>query len=189
MHGYRAELRGASATLRRLVPMSLLGAVIGAVLLLVLPPEAFNAIVPALVGLGLLLVVLGPRLQVAAAARHSDAIVPWHQPVMMGGVLVAGIYGGYFGAAQGVILVGLLSALSSEPLQRLNGYKNVLGTVVNAVAALTFMLVAWDRIDWPAAGLVAIGALAGATSARRSGADCRPTGCGPSSSSSGWWPS
>jgi len=131
------------------------------VLLLVLPPEAFNAIVPALVGLGLLLVVLGPRLQIAAAARHSDAIVPWHQPVMMGGVLVAGIYGGYFGAAQGVILVGLLSALSSEPLQRLNGYKNVLGTVVNAVAALTFMLVAWDRIDWPAAGLVAIGALAG----------------------------
>ena len=161
VHGYRAELRGASATLRRLVPMSLLGAVIGAVLLLVLPPEAFNAIVPALVGLGLLLVVLGPRLQIAAAARHSDAIVPWHQPVMMGGVLVAGIYGGYFGAAQGVILVGLLSALSSEPLQRLNGYKNVLGTVVNAVAALTFMLVAWDRIDWPAAGLVAIGALAG----------------------------
>jgi uncharacterized membrane protein YfcA len=79
----------------------------------------------------------------------------------MGGVLVAGVYGGYFGAAQGVILIGLLSALSSEPLQRLNGYKNVLGTVVNAVAALTFMLVAWDRIDWPAAGLVALGALGG----------------------------
>jgi len=55
----------------------------------------------------------------------------------------------------------LLSALSSETLQRLNGYKNVLGTVVNAVAALTFMLVAWDRVSWPAAGLVAVGALAG----------------------------
>jgi uncharacterized membrane protein YfcA len=141
--------------------MSLLGAVIGAVLLLVLPPEAFNAIVPALILVGLVLVVLGPRLQDAAARRHTDAIVPWHQPVMMGGVLVAGVYGGYFGAAQGVILIGLLSALSSEPLQRLNGYKNVLGTVVNAVAALTFMLVAWDRIDWPAAGLVALGALGG----------------------------
>lgn len=161
VHGYRRELRGSQDTLLRLVPMSLLGAVIGALLLLVLPPEAFAAIVPALIGLGLVLVVLGPRLQSAASARHSDAVVPWHLPVMMAGVFVAGIYGGYFGAAQGVILIGLLSALSSEPLQRLNGYKNVLGTVVNAVAALTFMAVAWDRVDWPAAGLVALGALAG----------------------------
>ena len=161
VHGYRAELHGAGPTLRRLVPMSLLGAIIGALLLLVLPPEAFTAIVPALIGLGLLLVVFGPRLQAAASVHHTERVVPWHQPVMMGGVLLAGIYGGYFGAAQGVILIGLLSALSSESLQRLNGYKNVLGTVVNAVAALTFMLVAWDRVDWPAAGLIALGALAG----------------------------
>jgi uncharacterized membrane protein YfcA len=161
VHGYRRELRGSRDTLRLLVPMSLLGAVIGALLLLVLPPEAFAAIVPALIALGLVLVLLGPRLQAAAGARHSDAVVAWHQPVMMAGVLVAGIYGGYFGAAQGVILIGLLSALSAEPLQRLNGYKNVLGTVVNAVAAITFMVVAWDRIDWPAAGLIALGALGG----------------------------
>ena len=161
VHGYRAELRGAGPTLRRLVPMSLLGAIIGAVLLLVLPPEAFTAIVPALIGLGLLLVVFGPRLQAAASVRHTERVVPWHQPVMMVLVYLAGVYGGYFGAAQGVILFGLLSALSSESLQRLNGYKNVLGTVVNAVAALTFMLVAWDRVSWPAAGLVALGSLAG----------------------------
>jgi uncharacterized membrane protein YfcA len=76
-------------------------------------------------------------------------------------VLVAGIYGGYFGAAQGVILMGLLSALSSEPLQRLNGYKNVLATVVNAVAAVTFMLVAWQRIDWMVALLIAVGSMIG----------------------------
>ncbi|TQJ50891.1 sulfite exporter TauE/SafE family protein [Phycicoccus sp. SLBN-51] len=161
VHGYRAELRGTSHTLLRLVPMSFLGAVTGALLLLVLPPEAFNAIVPALIALGLALVVVGPRLQDAAARRHRNAVVPWHQPVMMAGTFVAGVYGGYFGAAQGVILIGLLSALSSEPLQRLNGYKNVLGTVVNAVAAVTFMVVAWDRISWPVAGLVALGALAG----------------------------
>ncbi|SES38877.1 hypothetical protein SAMN05216199_3218 [Pedococcus cremeus] len=161
VHGYRAELRGTSRTLLRLVPMSFLGAVTGALLLLVLPAEAFNAIVPALILLGLVLVVVGPRLQDAAARRHRNAVVPWHQPVMMGGTFVAGVYGGYFGAAQGVILIGLLSALSSEPLQRLNGYKNVLGTVVNAVAAVTFMVVAWDRISWPVAGLVALGALAG----------------------------
>jgi uncharacterized protein len=161
VHGYRAELRGAGHTLRRLVPMSLLGAVVGALLLLVLPPEAFSAIVPALIALGLVLVVFGPRLQAGAASRHTEASVPWHLPAMMGGVFVAGVYGGYFGAAQGVILIGLLSALSAEPLQRLNGYKNVLGTVVNAVAAVTFMVVAWDRIDWPAAGLVALGAFGG----------------------------
>ena len=161
VHGYRAELRGTSRTLRRLVPMSFLGAVTGALLLLVLPARAFNAIVPALIALGLVLVVVGPRLQDAAARRHRNAVVPWHQPVMLAGTFVAGVYGGYFGAAQGVILIGLLSALSSEPLQRLNGYKNVLGTVVNAVAAVTFMVVAWDRISWPVAGLVALGALAG----------------------------
>ncbi|HEY7719781.1 MAG TPA: sulfite exporter TauE/SafE family protein [Pedococcus sp.] len=161
VHGYRRELTGAGPTLRRLVPMSLVGAVTGALLLLALPPEAFDAIVPALIGLGLLLVLLGPRLQAAAARRHSEAPVRWHGPAMMGGVFVAGVYGGYFGAAQGVILIGLLSALSTEPLQRLNGYKNVLGTVVNAVAAVTFMVVAWDRVDWPAAGLIAVGALVG----------------------------
>jgi uncharacterized membrane protein YfcA len=79
----------------------------------------------------------------------------------MAGVLVAGVYGGYFGAAQGVILMGLLSALSSEAIQRLNGYKNVMGTVVNAVAAATFMVVAWDRIDWRVAALIGGGAFVG----------------------------
>jgi uncharacterized membrane protein YfcA len=84
-------------------------------------------------------------------------------------VLVAGIYGGYFGAAQGVILMGIMSALSSEPIQRLNGYKNVLATIVNAVAALTFMLVAWGRIDWLAALLVGAGAFAGGVVGSRVG--------------------
>lgn len=161
VHGYRAELRGTGSTIARLVPMSLLGAVLGALALLVLPPEAFSRIVPVLIGLGLLLVILGPRLQRSAAEHHTERVVPWHLPALMVGVLLAGVYGGYFGAAQGVILMGLLSALSTEPIQRLNGFKNVLGTVVNAVAALTFMVVAWDRIDWAAAGLIAVGSLAG----------------------------
>lgn len=161
VHGYRDELRGAGSTLRLLTPMSLVGAVIGAILLLVLPAEAFATIVPILIGLGLLLVVAGPRLQAKAAARHTDRPVPWHTPVLMAGVLVAGVYGGYFGAAQGVILMGLLSALSSEAIQRLNGYKNVMGTVVNAVAAATFMVVAWDRIDWRVAALIGVGAFVG----------------------------
>lgn len=163
VHGYRAELAGAGRTLRRLAPASLLGGVIGAVLLLVLPAEAFQAIVPVLIALGLVLVVLGPRLQARALARHEAGIVPasWHGAALTAGVLVAGIYGGYFGAAQGVILMGLMSALSSEPIQRLNGFKNVLATIVNAVAAITFMAVAWGRIDWLVALLIGLGAFAG----------------------------
>jgi uncharacterized membrane protein YfcA len=163
VHGYRAELAGAGRIVRRLAPASLLGGVIGAVLLLVLPAEAFQAIVPVLIGLGLVLVVVGPRLQRQAVARHEAGIAPasWHGAALTVGVLVAGIYGGYFGAAQGVILMGLMSALSSEPIQRLNGFKNVLATIVNAVAAITFMLAAWGRIDWLVALLIGLGAFAG----------------------------
>ncbi len=163
VHGYRAELTGAGRIIRRLAPISLVGGVIGAGLLLVLPPEAFQAIVPVLIGIGLVLVVVGPRLQRRAAARHEAGIAPasWHAAALTVGVLVAGIYGGYFGAAQGVILMGLMSALSSEPIQRLNGLKNVLATIVNGVAAITFMVVAWGRIDWMVALLIGLGAFAG----------------------------
>jgi uncharacterized membrane protein YfcA len=71
------------------------------------------------------------------------------------------MYGGYFGAAQGVLMMGLMSVLTTEPLQSLNGIKNVLGTIVNAVAAVTFMVVAWDKIEWPVAAILAVGGLAG----------------------------
>lgn len=161
VHGYRAELVGSGPTIRRLVPMSLAGGVVGALLLLWLPAAAFEAIVPALILAGLLLVVFGPRIQRAAASRDRDGSVTWHGPVMLAGVFVTGVYGGYFGAAQGVILMGLLSALSSEPIQRLNGWKNILATVVNAVAAVTFILVARSQIVWSVAALIAVGALVG----------------------------
>ncbi len=80
---------------------------------------------------------------------------------MQGGVFGAGVYGGYFGAAQGIILMGVLGSLSSEPIQRLNGYKNVLATIVNGVAALVFILVARDQIDWLVVLLIAIGSTIG----------------------------
>jgi hypothetical protein len=178
VHGYRSELRGAGLTLRRLAPASLVGGIVGAVLLLVLPPAAFQAIVPVLIAVGLTLVVLGPRLQSRAAERHEAGIPPaaWHGAALTGGVLVAGIYGGYFGAAQGVILMGLMSALSTEPIQRLNGYKNVLATVVNGVAAVTFMVVAWGRIDWLVALLVGLGAFAGGVIGSRVGRRLPPLG-------------
>ena len=172
--GYRSELRGAGPDLRRLVPMSLLGGALGAVLLLVLDPDLFAAVVPVLILLGVVLVVLGPRINAWTARRREAAGVegePDHRVAMKAGVFGTGVYGGYFGAAQGIILMGILGALSTQPLQRLNGYKNVLATVVNAVAALVFVLVAFERIDWLVVLLIAVGStiggVVGATVGRR----------------------
>lgn len=164
IHGYREELSGHAPMLRRLIPASFLGSITGALLLLALPESAFKAIVPVLIALALVLVIAGPRIQRWAAAPHGEHPAPpgsWRGRALVGGVFAAGIYGGYFGAAQGVLLLGVMSALLAEPLQRINGFKNVLGTTVNAVAAVVFLLVAWDRIDWAVVALIAAGALVG----------------------------
>jgi uncharacterized protein len=176
IHGYRRELVGQRDTLRRLVPASFLGALTGAVLLLKLPESAFNAIVPALIAVALLLVLLGPRINARAANRHTDEDGPGRALMLTIGVFAAGVYGGYFGAAQGVLLVGIMSALMTISLQRVNALKNVLGTVVNAVAAVTFMLVAWDRINWTVVALIAAGSLAGGYVGARVGRRLSPAG-------------
>ena len=85
------------------------------------------------------------------------------------------MYGGYFGAAQGVLLMGLLSALSTQPLQRLNGLKNVLVTAVNLVAAVAFLLFAREHIDWAVVALIAVGSLIGGLLGARVGRSLRPS--------------
>ena len=172
--GYRSELRGLSTVLRRLAPMSFLGGITGAVLLIVLPPDVFKAVVPILILIGLLLVVLGPWLGRRAQAAHTDTDTRARRTALLVGIYGAGVYGGYFGAAQGVILLGLMSALMSESLQQINGVKNVLGTIVNAVAAVTFLIIAWDRMDWAAAGLIAVGSLIGGVIGARVGKSLPP---------------
>lgn len=160
--GYRHELGGQAPALRRLMPLSFVGSVVGAGLLLVLPATAFRAIVPVLILIALVLVLAGPRIQARAHPEGVDTPTPaWHAPAMAVGVFVAGVYGGYFGAAQGVLLMGLFSALSLEPLQRLNGYKNVLALVVNFVAAAVFLVFAREHIDWLVVLLIAVGAFTG----------------------------
>jgi uncharacterized protein len=159
--GYRRELAGQRSRLLRLASASLLGGIAGAVLLLVLPASAFDAIVPVLIGIGVLLVILGPAIQRRVAARHEargglpDHGAPWVWPAVAG----AGVYGGYFGAAQGVLLMAILGIGVDDDLQRHNATKNVLALLVNAVAAVVFIVVA--DVDWPVAGLIAVGSVIG----------------------------
>ncbi|WP_122263774.1 sulfite exporter TauE/SafE family protein [Ornithinimicrobium cerasi] len=163
--GYRRELRTLGPMVARLAPASLVGGLIGALLLLWLPPEAFEAIVPVLIVLALLLVVLGPRIQRWAGHHHTDRITSGRWVVLILGILVAGIYGGYFGAAQGVLLLGLMSILLPLGIQQINGIKNVLGMIVNLVAAVVFLVVnpadPASRVDWTIVLVIGAGALVG----------------------------
>jgi uncharacterized membrane protein YfcA len=162
--GYREELLGQRRRMAMLAPMSLLGAVTGALLLLRLPAEAFQTIVPVLLAVSIVLVIAQPRMQAAVAAhreRHGTTAGLGHDLLAMGGTYLAGVYGGYFGAAQGVLLIGLLGSLLPESLQRVNAIKNLLSLVVNGVAAVVFVLVAFGRIDWRVVALIAGGSLVG----------------------------
>jgi uncharacterized protein len=157
--GYRRELKDQRSRATRLGSASLLGGVVGALLLLVLPDGAFQAIVPALILLGLLLVVLQPRISAWVDARHEGArgeFGPWW---VWPAVFATGVYGGYFGAAQGVILMGVLGIGIADTLQRLNGVKNVLAGLVNGIAGLIFIFVA--DVDWTVVLLIAAGSVVG----------------------------
>jgi uncharacterized protein len=162
IYGYRRELAPNRSVLIRLAPASAAGAVVGAVLLLVLPAESFQAIVPVLIALGMLMVVVGPSIQRrTAATRHEGAATPFSRALLTAGIFLLGVYGGYFGAAQGILLVGLMGMILSDGIQRLTAIKNVLATLVNVVAALAFMIIATDHIDWSLVALISCGTLLG----------------------------
>lgn len=156
--GYRRELKGQRGRLLRLGSASVLGALTGALLLLGALKDAFHVIVPALIALGLVLVVVQPRLNAWLAARR-ETHHPHGGPWLWLGVLLAGIYGGYFGAAQGIMLIALLGIFFDEDLHRANAAKNVLSSVVNAAAAALFIAVA--DVDWLVVLLIAVGSTLG----------------------------
>lgn len=165
--GYRRELSGQWPRLRWQIPASLSGAAIGAFLLLHLPEKVFLQIVPVLLILALILVAAGPRIQAfaqrraLAAGRSADHVSPPRMAALLVGTFAVGVYGGYFTAAQGILLIGLMGALLPEDVQRMNAAKNLLSLLVNVVAAVGYTLVAFDRVSWPAAGLIAAGSLVG----------------------------
>lgn len=178
-HGYRRELAGQKERLLRFAPASASGALIGALLVLVLPPSYFKRIVPFLVLVGVVLVLLQPRTQRRLRARIAASEAAGTAPPagsrehisrrVQFGVFLTGVYGGYFGAGQGVILTGMLGSALVDDLQRINATKNVLAAIANGVASVVFILrggVPW----WPAAiiaGASIIGAQFGALIGRR----------------------
>jgi uncharacterized membrane protein YfcA len=157
--GYRAELRGQRRRSVTLACGSAAGAALGATLLLALPSSVFDAVVPALILLACALMALKRTPKTAASQDHTAAATV--------GAFFTGIYGGYFGAAQGVILLSLLRLCFTDDLQRLNGVKNILAAVANGVAAVIFIAVA--HVAWGVAALIAIGSVAGAQAGAKIG--------------------
>jgi uncharacterized protein len=232
VHGYRSELGGQRRRLIRLGSASVCGGLVGAILLLTLPQSAFKDIVPALIGLAVVMVIIQPRLakwvaerqraraalarpdgaggtgagsaggasvvagidgarvvagiddaRVVAGADGAGAVAVAAPPAAaeaIGGpvlwvlVFLAGIYGGYFGAAQGVLLIGMLGIALNDSLQRINAAKNVLAGLVNGLAAVVFILA--THIDWGVAGLIAAGSIIGGQVGARIGRRLPPWG-------------
>lgn len=179
--GYRRELRGQGRRLALLMPASVVGGAVGAVLLLRLPESSFETVVPVLIVLALVLVVLQPRLQARlrrrAEARAAELVEQggtprasrWLVATTVLVTLLIGVYGGYFTAAQGVMLVAVLGSLLDETLQRVNGLKNVLTLVVNVVSAVFYVLFGYDTVDWLVVALIAASSLVGGAIGARYG--------------------
>lgn len=178
--GYRHELKGEKRRLLLFAPASLVGAVCGTVLLLSLPADAFEMVVPALVGLAVVLVIVQPRVSTWVLRRREE------RERTRGGtggaeggallftlVFLIGVYGGYFTAAQGVMLMAVMGMLMNESLQRLNGIKNVLAAVVNVVAGLVYAFVA--PVSWAVVALLAGGSIVGGLLGAKVGRRLSPT--------------
>ncbi len=172
--GYRRELAGQRGLATRLGAMAAAGGAAGAALLLWLPASAFGRIVPVLILVACGLVIVQPRLSAAVRARAASP----HEshgihPLVPVAVTATGVYGGYFGAAQGVILMALLGVLIDDDLQRINALKNVLTAFVNVTAAVIFALT--TTVAWEAALLLAIGSVIGGQLGARIGRRIPPT--------------
>jgi len=149
--GYRDKLAGKGRVVGKLAPWCAAGALAGGLLLLTLPDAVFEGVVIVLIGIALVLVVIQPgltrRLRAGqGAGRHAA----WALPL---GLFATSMYGGYFGAAQGVLFLAVLGILLTDDLQEANAFKNVLAAIVNGTAAVLFIAV--SEPDWVVVGLLA----------------------------------
>lgn len=177
---YRRELRTHIETVRVLLPASAIGGVAGATLLLHFSAEVFATVIPWLIGIGTILVMARPAIKrrISTAGQDSSAgVVSSADPSIRGeprpfatrtalvasatGAFFLGVYGGYFSAAQGILLIALLGITSSLSMQELNAIKNLTVAAVNVIAASVFIMVSPELISWPTVGLIAVGATLG----------------------------
>ncbi|WP_354699654.1 putative membrane transporter protein YfcA [Paraconexibacter sp. AEG42_29] len=158
VYGYREQLAGRWRWALGYAAASACGAVAGAILLLTLPASAFRVVVPVLISAALVLVVLQPRIARRVLARREAGHLP-NGRILRGGIGLTGLYGGYFGAAQGVLLFALLGTAIPEDLQRVNALRNLLAGTANGTAAIVFLAVA--DVELLAALLIALGAMCG----------------------------
>ncbi len=170
--GYRRELAGQGRRTAPLALASCCGGIGGAALLLTLPPSAFKAIVPVFIAAALVLIVAQPRLSVAIDRRRRSARTTHAGAAGTAGVFASGLYGGYFGAAQGILLLAILGLSLDDELQRINALKVVLVGLVNLVAGVAFVLFA--HIAWGATALIAAGATVGGVIGARVGRRLAP---------------
>jgi uncharacterized protein len=157
--GYRRELRGQRTRALVLGSASFAGGITGGVLLLTLPSSVFSSVVPVLILVACALVVAQPWLG-RWVNRHRTRHVEHGGAELYVGIFATGVYGGYFGAAQGVILLALLGIFIDDDLQRLNGVKNVLAAIANSVAAVLFVFS--GHVVWEVSALIAAGSVVGA---------------------------
>ncbi|HEY7932282.1 MAG TPA: sulfite exporter TauE/SafE family protein [Solirubrobacteraceae bacterium] len=164
--GYRAELAGQRRLLARLGCFTFVGSIIGATSLLLLPGGAFKAIVPVFILAALVAILMQPRLARRLEARRRQSASE-ASPGTLAAVLATGVYGGYFGAAQGILLLAILGVALDQRLQRVNAIKNVLAGLANLVAGVVFVFAA--HVAWEPALVIAIGSSIGATVGARAG--------------------
>lgn len=163
--GSRSELRGQGQQLRRHALTTALGGALGGSLVLVSSADAFESVVPVLVGGAALTVLLRPRPRPAAGtepvpngwARRFPRLPPELRSTVA--VFAIGVYGGYFGAAAGVMMLALLLTLFSDTLSRVNALKNAVMLAPNTVAAIAFAL--FGPVHWAFVGPLAAGFLLG----------------------------
>ena len=158
---YRRTFRHEWSLLWLIGGFSAIGGIAGALLLTRLPADAFQAIVPVLITAALLLVIFGPAIKAWALAHSTRSAKDRSErsPALLAAVTVAGVYGGYFGAAQGVMLLSLFSLTLQGGLQRANAYKNAVTAAGNIAAAAVFFSI--GDVAWGAAAVLALSSFVG----------------------------
>ena len=157
--GSRPELTGQAARIRRLGLITALGGGAGAALLLITSSQTFVRVAPVLIGAASLVLLLPLRRGGEPGRADGPGPRSERNPWLLAGVFGVAIYVGYFGAAGGIVMLALLTAMVAQPLARTNAVKNILGAVANTVAAVAFAVL--GHVDWAAVVPLAAGFIIG----------------------------